>query len=276
MLAALRAPALRDEIRWVEARPVDRAALERVHPPDYLDMLERLDRSGGGALDGDTYLGPRSWEAALASAGAALAAVDAGLARGTAFAVTRPPGHHALASRAMGFCFLNNVALAVRHAQAQGVGRALIVDWDVHHGNGTQAIFEADAAVRFVSMHQYPWYPGTGAADERGAGNLFNVPRPPGLPRATYVRDLLDAVDQAIAGWVPDAWFISAGFDSLAGDPLGGFTLEPGDMAGWVAAFRDRANGRPVIAVLEGGYRLDRLAAGVAATVRAFGTVAPH
>ncbi len=271
VLQALRAPALQEVIRWIEARPADGASLQRVHPPAYLDYLETLDRRGGGALDGDTYLGVRSLEAARASAGVALAAVDAALAAGggTAFAVTRPPGHHALAARAMGFCFFNNVALAVRHAQAAGVRRALIVDWDVHHGNGTQSIFETDPTVRFVSMHQYPWYPGTGAADERGVGNVFNVPQPPGLPRATYVRDLLQAVDQAIADWPPDAWFISAGFDSLAGDPLGGFTLEPEDMAGWVGAFRRRAAGRPLVGVLEGGYRLDRLAAGVAATVAA-------
>jgi len=269
VLDSLHGPALGDAIRWVEARPADRRVLERVHPPAYLDLLERLDRSGGAALDGDTYLGVRTWEAALASAGAALAAVEEAMRGGSAFAVTRPPGHHAMAGRAMGFCFLNNVSLAVRHAQSKGIQRALIVDWDVHHGNGTQAIFEADPSVRFVSMHQYPWYPGTGAADERGVGNVFNVPRPPGLPRASYARDLLAAVDQAIAGWTPDAWFISAGFDSLAGDPLGGFTLEPEDMAGWVMAFRQRADGRPLVAVLEGGYRLERLAAGVVATVRA-------
>lgn len=267
VLQALRAPALKDTICWIEARPADRSALERVHPAAYLDHLEKLDRDGGGALDGDTYLGVRSLEAARASAGAAMAAVDEALRTGSAFAVTRPPGHHALAARAMGFCFFNNVALAVRHAQAAGVDRALIVDWDVHHGNGTQAIFEADPTVRFVSMHQYPWYPGTGAGDERGVGNVFNVPRPPGLPRATYVRDLLQAVDQAISDWTPDAWFISAGFDSLAGDPLGGFTLEPEDMAAWVDAFRQRAGARPMVAVLEGGYRLDRLAAGVTAVV---------
>ena len=118
-------------------------------------------------------------------------------------------------------------------------------------------------------MHQYPWYPGTGAADERGVGNVFNVPRPGGLPRATYVRDLLAAVDEALNGWTPDALLVSAGFDSLAGDPLGEFTLEPEDIATWTAALRARMRGRPVIGVLEGGYRLDLLAAGVRAHVRA-------
>jgi acetoin utilization deacetylase AcuC-like enzyme len=169
----------------------------------------------------------------------------------------------------MGFCFINNVVVAARHAQARGCARVLIVDWDVHHGNGTQALIETDPTIRLVSMHQYPWYPGTGSAVERGVGNVFNVPRPGGLPRATYVRDLLTAVDGALVGWSPDLLLISAGFDSLAGDPLGEFTLEPDDIAQWTAALRERMEGRPVVGVLEGGYRLDLLAAGVSAHVRA-------
>jgi len=145
----------------------------------------------------------------------------------------------------------------------------LIVDWDVHHGNGTQALIEQDPSIRYVSMHQYPWYPGTGAEHERGVGNVFNVPRPPGLPREVYVRDLLAAVDRAIDGWRPDLLLVSAGFDSLIGDSLGGFTLEPEDVAHWTTAFRERVAPAPVVGVLEGGYRLDLLAAGVRAHVRA-------
>jgi acetoin utilization deacetylase AcuC-like enzyme len=240
-----------------------------VHPPSYLDMLEALAERGGGALDVDTFLGPRSLESVLASAGVALAAVELGLTDGRAFGITRPPGHHALAARAMGFCFLNNVVLAARHAQALGCGRVLIADWDVHHGNGTQALVEHDQSIRFVSMHQYPWYPGTGAADERGVGNVFNVPRPGGLPRAVYVRDFLAGVDAALAQWSPDILLVSAGFDSLAGDPLGEFTLEPDDIVHWTEALRERMGTRPVVGVLEGGYRLDLLAAGVVAHVRA-------
>jgi len=169
----------------------------------------------------------------------------------------------------MGFCFVNNVVVAARQAQALGASRVLIVDWDVHHGNGTQALVERDPTIRFVSMHQYPWYPGTGAADERGVGNVFNVPRPPGLPRSQYVADLLEATDAALRDWTPDALLISAGFDSLDGDPLGGFTLLPDDITTWTDALRARMKDRPVIAVLEGGYRLDLLAGGAVALVRA-------
>jgi len=269
VLEALRQPEMASVVQLVEAVPAARAALERVHPGPYLDSLERIAAQGGGALDADTFLGPSSWESVLASAGVALTAVERGIADGTAFGATRPPGHHALATQAMGFCFLNNVVIATRHAQALGCARVLIVDWDVHHGNGTQALVEADSGVRFVSMHQCPWYPGTGAADERGVGNVFNVPRPGGLPRVTYVRDLLTAVDDALAGWRPDALLVSAGFDSLAGDPLGEFTLEPDDIATWTTALRERMRGRPVIGVLEGGYRLDLLAKGVSAHIRA-------
>ena len=269
MLEALRTPVLAPFVSWAQAAPADRSALERVHPAHHLDALEALAASGGGAIDPDTHLGPRSWEAVLASAGVALRAVTEVVHGGTAFAATRPPGHHALAERAMGFCFVNNAVVAARHAQALGAAQVLIVDWDVHHGNGTQALVEADASIRYVSLHQVPWYPGTGAATERGVGNVFNVPRPAGLPRFRYVQDLLTAVDTACSGWTPDLLLISAGFDSLAGDPLGGFPLEPEDITTWTTELRLRLPGCPVVAVLEGGYRLDVLVAGVTALVRA-------
>ena len=269
VLEALRRPELAALISWVAAQPAERSAIERVHPPEYVSMLEKLAERGGGALDADTFLGPRSWESVLAAAGVALSAGEQGIRTGTAFGITRPPGHHALAARAMGFCFLNNVVLAARQAQQLGQHRVLIVDWDVHHGNGTQALVEHDRSIRFVSMHQYPWYPGTGGEDERGVGNVFNIPRPGGLPRAVYARDFLAGVDAALSGWEPDILLISAGFDSLNGDPLGEFTLEPDDITQWTEALRERMGARPVVAVLEGGYRLDLLAAGVVALVRA-------
>lgn len=269
VLDALRDPSLAPRLDARAATPATVEQLLAVHTQGHLDRLIALDARGGGPIDADTFLGPRSWESVLASAGVALDAVTRGLEAGTAFGATRPPGHHALVDRAMGFCFVNNVVVAARHAQSLGKRQVLIIDWDVHHGNGTQALVERDPTIRYVSMHQYPWYPGTGAAHERGVGNVFNVPRDPGLPRATYVRDLLGAVDQACAGWTPDCWLISAGFDSLHGDPLGGFTLEPEDLAGWTIGFRERAGTAPVVAVLEGGYRIDRLAAGVRAVVAA-------
>jgi len=269
VLTALRAPDLTATVEWVEGRPATRDQLERVHSPVYLDALERLAHGGGGALDADTVMSRDSWDAALAAAGVAIGAVEQGIERGSAFGATRPPGHHALAGRAMGFCLINNVVVAARHAQQRGKLRVLIVDWDVHHGNGTQALVERDPSIRYVSMHQYPWYPGTGAVDERGVGNVFNVPRPPGLAREVYVRDLLAAVDAALVGWRPDLLLVSAGFDSLAGDPLGGFTLEPADVVHWTEAFRARVAPAPVVGVLEGGYRLDLLAAGARAHVRA-------
>ena len=267
VLEALRRPELQPHITWIEAAAATRELIERAHPSHYVAMLEALAARGGGALDGDTFMGPRSWESVLASAGVAAHAVEQGMKQGRAFGVTRPPGHHALADRAMGFCFLNNVVIAARHAQALGCARVLIVDWDVHHGNGTQALVERDPSIRFVSMHQYPWYPGTGAADERGVGNVFNVPRPGGLPRAVYVRDFLAAVAAAVDHWTPDMLLISAGFDSLAGDPLGEFTLEPDDITQWTEALRERMGSKPIVGVLEGGYRLDLLAAGVVALV---------
>src|SRR5438552_5913964 len=269
VLAALRAPDLTATIEWVEARPAARDQLERVHSPAYLDTLERLARGGGGALDAGTVMSRDSWNAAAMAAGVAIGAVERGIERGSGFGATRPPGHHALAGRAMGFCLINNVVVAARHAQQLGKPRVLIVDWDVHHGNGTQALVERDPSTRYVSLHQYPWYPGTGAAEERGVGNVFNVPRPGGLPRAVYVRDFLAGVDAALAQWSPDILLVSAGFDSLAGDPLGEFTLQPDDIVQWTEALRGRMGTRPVVGVLEGGYRLDLLAAGVVAFVRA-------
>lgn len=253
-----------------ESPQVSPALLRTVHDPSYLDRLAAFAAAGGGELDADTKMNSASWEAALHSAGGAVAAAEHALEHGTgAFSAGRPPGHHALAGAAMGFCLLGNVVLAARSALARGAERVLIVDWDVHHGNGTQALVEHDPAIRFVSLHQWPWWPGTGAASERGAGNIFNVPRPPGLAPGTYVEDLWSAVEQATRGWPPDLVIVSAGFDAMAGDPLGGFTLEPEHYAELTTRLREAVAPAPVIGVLEGGYIPSRLAEGAAAHIAA-------
>ena len=253
-----------------EAEPAARDSLLAVHPAGYLATLEALHAKGGGALFLDTVMSRDSWPAALGAAGAALAATaHASKGQGHAFAAIRPPGHHALAGKGMGFCLLNNVVIAARQAQSVGLKRVLIIDWDVHHGNGTQALVETDPTIRYVSLHQYPWYPGTGAADERGVGNVFNVPRGPGKPASLYVGDLWAAIVAATDGWSPDLVLISAGFDALAGDPLGGFTLEPQDYAEWTTRLRQHLPTVPIVGLMEGGYVPERLAEGVASHLRA-------
>lgn len=252
------------------AEPAVREALERVHPRHYLDLLARVSAQGGGALDADTMLNAASWEAATGGAGAALATVrHAHEGRGHAFAAIRPPGHHALAGRAMGFCLLANAVIAAREAQALGRERILIVDWDVHHGNGTQSLVEHDPTIRFISLHQWPAYPGTGSASERGAGNVMNLPRPPGLPPERYVSDLRVAIEASTERWTPDLIVVSAGYDSMLGDPLGGFTLEPPHYAELVEALRISAPDAPIAVLLEGGYASARIAEGVVATLHA-------
>jgi acetoin utilization deacetylase AcuC-like enzyme len=252
----------RGRAAWREAPLAERSDVLRVHTAEYLRHLEALDRSGGGVLDPDTAMGPDSLAAALRASGAAIAGAERAMAGdGPVFCPVRPPGHHATPSRAMGFCLLNHVAIAARVALDRlGAARVLIVDWDVHHGNGTADAFRTEPRVRYVSMHQWPYYPGTGTEDDVGVGNLFHVPRPPGLPRERYVADLLAAVDRSLAGFAPDLLLFSAGFDALAGDPLGGFTLEPGDYADLTKGIRARAGGAPTVSVLEGGYDPDRLA----------------
>ncbi|HZN97503.1 MAG TPA: histone deacetylase [Gemmatimonadales bacterium] len=252
-----------------EAAPAARETLLAVHPEPYLASLEAMSARGGGVLFLDTILSRHSWSAALGAAGAVLAAVDQALAEnGSAFAAVRPPGHHALASRGMGFCLINHVVVAARHAQRAGRDRVLIIDWDVHHGNGTQALVETDASIRYVSLHQHPWYPGTGAASERGVGNIFNVPRAPGKPPQLYIGDLWAAIVAATTDWEPDLVLLSAGFDAMAGDPLGGFTLEPEHYTDLTRRLRDRLPGAPVAGLLEGGYVPSRIAEGVVAHLR--------
>ncbi len=254
-------------LREVTGAPLD--SLLRVHSREYLERLAATAAAGGGRLDADTVMNGSSWDAALGSAGAAVAALDSALRGVPAFAAGRPPGHHALAALAMGFCLVANVVVAAREAQARGCGRVLIIDWDVHHGNGTQALVEADPSIRFLSMHQWPHWPFSGAADERGVGNVFNRPMRAGLPPGHYVEALWSGVTLATTDWTPDLLLVSAGFDSMLGDPLGGFTLEPEHYAEWVGRLRTRFPSTPLAAVLEGGYLPSRLADGVVAVVTA-------
>jgi acetoin utilization deacetylase AcuC-like enzyme len=252
-----------------EADPAPLDALRAVHPAEYLEFLRNASQRGGGALDPDTVVNRDSWDAALGSAGSCLAALRSALDGAPAFAAVRPPGHHALADRAMGFCLLANAVIVARAAQRQGREKVLIVDWDVHHGNGTQALMQHDHSLRYVSLHQWPAYPGTGRADERGVGNVFNVPMAPGLPPARYVEALWTTVVRATEGWTPQVVVVSAGFDGMAGDPLGGFTLEPAHYADLTRRIRDRLPDASFVSLLEGGYAPDRLADGVMAHVAA-------
>jgi acetoin utilization deacetylase AcuC-like enzyme len=259
-----------DGVRLVEASAAAREPLLAVHTESYLATLESMSARGGGVLFLDTILNAASWNAVLGATGAVLAAVDhAHAGQGHAFAAIRPPGHHALAGKGMGFCLVNNVVVGARHAQRTGRARVLIIDWDVHHGNGTQALMETDSTLRYVSLHQHPWYPGTGMADERGVGNVFNVPRGPGLAASLYVSDLWAAIVAATTGWDPDMVLVSAGFDAMTGDPLGGFTLEPEHYADLTRRVRERFPRTPIVGLLEGGYTPSRIAEGAMAHIGA-------
>ena len=261
---ALVAAKLPERCVRVPARPATRAELERVHAPEYLDMLERTVAGGGsGWLDPDTFYSDGSWTAALLAAGAAvdlaLAVADGTLDNGAAF--VRPPGHHATRDRAMGFCLLNNVAVAAAALRARQK-RVAIFDWDVHHGNGTEAIFDEEPDVLYCSTHEWPQYPGTGLADYvgtgRGTGATVNVPLPRGTRPEAYLAAYRARIQPAIAAFAPDVILVSAGFDAHVADPLGGLKLDDDT---YETLTRDMLALCPRVAVvLEGGYDLDALA----------------
>jgi acetoin utilization deacetylase AcuC-like enzyme len=266
-----------DAFAALDRREAPRATQEQlalIHPPRFVDaVLRAIPAQGHAALDADTIISPGSGEAALRAAGAVCAAVDAVMAgeAANAFCAVRPPGHHAEPARAMGFCLFNSVAIGAAHARRQGCARVAIVDFDVHHGNGTQAAFGADPAYFYASTHQAPFYPGTGAADEIGAGNIVNVPLPAGAGsarfRAAYERTILPA----LATFRPEFLLISAGFDAHRRDPLAGLELDEDDYS-WVTerlldVAREHAGAR-VVSTLEGGYDLAALATSAAAHVR--------
>ncbi|HEY1496254.1 MAG TPA: histone deacetylase [Candidatus Solibacter sp.] len=264
----------------VDARDATQDELTLCHTAEYLRVARSDVASGRPYLStGDTDITPNSWDVAVRASGGVLNAIDAvlsGAAR-NAFCAVRPPGHHANAGRGMGFCLLNNVAIAARYAQRRhGIGRVVIVDWDVHHGNGTQDIFYRDGSVFFFSSHQWPLYPGTGRADEtgedEGEGTTMNFPFPAGSGR----REILGAVENslvpAMERFRPELVLISAGFDSREGDPLGRFTLNDRDFTDLTRAIMGIAGrhaGNRIVSVLEGGYNLDGLASAATAHVAA-------
>jgi len=248
-----------------------RGDLEQVHDAAYLSAVERLAAAGGGHLDPDTAVNDASFRAAALASGAALAAVDAVIDGEIerAFCGGRPPGHHAERARAMGFCLINHAAVAAAHARRSSAARVAILDWDAHHGNGTQAIFYDDPSVLYVSLHQWPFYPGTGAADQRGAGAgmgaTVNVPVPAGIGEADYL-ELFDQVAlPAVRSFAPDLLIVSAGFDAHRDDPLCSLGLTSGAFARMTESVADIGSGQ--VFVLEGGYDLDALEESVLAVL---------
>ncbi len=241
-----------------------------VHEQAVIAAAKSLAERGGGFLDADTVVSPASFTTALAAAGSAVAAVDEVMTgrHQTALCLVRPPGHHATRERSMGFCLFNNVAVAARHAQAKhGIGRVLIVDWDVHHGNGTQDIFYDVEEVVFYSIHRHPFYPGTGKTGETGTGKglgaTINVPIAAGTPRGAYLAQFRAGLERAAAVAKPELILISAGFDAHVDDPIGGLGLETEDFEVLTRDVRDVAAtycGGRIVSCLEGGYDLAALA----------------
>jgi acetoin utilization deacetylase AcuC-like enzyme len=263
----------------LDRREAPKATIEqiaRMHPRAHVErVLATVPESGLVRLDGDTAMSPGSGEAALRAAGAVCAAVDAVIAgeASNAFCAGRPPGHHAEAETSMGFCLFNSVAVAAAHARAvHGLKRVAVMDFDVHHGNGTQAMFWDEPDLMYASTHQMPLYPGTGSREERGAhGTIINAPLHGGADGETFSAEMTEIILPALDGFAPELLIISAGFDAHVDDPLAGLCFVEEDYA-WVTrelvALADRHAGGRVVSSLEGGYDLDALAASAAAHVR--------
>ena len=278
--------AARNDLGWdrVESSPARREALLRVHPEPYVASIERFVAAGGGALDADTFASPGTWDAALHGAGGAVAAVEAVLRGGAPVAASlhRPPGHHAEAARAMGFCFFNNVAVAAQHALSElGLSRVLIFDWDVHHGNGTNDIFHASRDVLFVSAHESPLYPGSGPAADvgsgDGAGYTVNLPVPGGSGDDVWCSLAEHVTAPLIRAFEPELVLVSAGFDAHADDPLATCRVTDRGFATMAASVRAAAAGvgAPVALVLEGGYDVDALSRSLCEVLEVLGGESP-
>jgi acetoin utilization deacetylase AcuC-like enzyme len=267
------------------ARPAGEEEIQLVHSLAHVEHAAATAGRGPVALDPDTITSPGSYEAARLAAGSLLVVCEAVLAGEVTngFALVRPPGHHAERERAMGFCLFNNVALAAAWLRRRGVGRIAIIDWDLHHGNGTQHLFEADADVLYVSTHQYPFYPGTGAAAEvgvgAGAGRTLNLPFPAGFGDAEYERAFREVVVPVCRQFAPEFVLVSAGFDCDHRDPLGGMVVTPAGFATMARTCLDlaaeTAQGR-LAAVLEGGYDLAAIVEGVDAALAVMQGGAAH
>ena len=273
-LSGIDAAGLGDAVEFRAPRLATVAELERVHAPGYVAQLERFCERGGGDLDPDTFASPGSWDTARRAAGAVLDAVDA-LEAGScdvAFAAGRPPGHHAVPDRAMGFCLVNNVAVAAAKLALDG-HRVAIVDWDVHHGNGTQDIFYDDPNVLYVSTHESPLYPGSGRADETGGPGApmsnLNLPFPAGTRGDVFRRAVDEVIAPVVERFAPDWLFISAGFDAHRNDPLAGLELTSGDYADLATRLQQLAPARRTVVVLEGGYDFEALSLSTGSTLSA-------
>jgi acetoin utilization deacetylase AcuC-like enzyme len=274
-----------------EAPEADLKVLRGVHPASYIDEVRFMSERGGGAFDSDTVASEGTYEAALHAAGGAVALVEAlvGGEASVGFSGLRPPGHHAEPRVAMGFCFFNNVAVAAQHAlDALGLSRVFVLDWDVHHGNGTNDVFSASRDVLFASIHQYPWYPGTGPLSDVGSGDgegfSLNLPVPSGSGEDVWLSMVEHVVVPAAGAFSPELVLVSAGFDAHRSDPLGMCELEAESfawMARWMRSLADSL-GVPVGGVLEGGYDLPALASSCAASLEALrdggepSSVEPH
>ena len=260
-------------MRRVEAEVVDSALLASVHSPAYIEAIERFCASGGGPLDADTVAVEASWDAALRAAGAGPQAIDLLLAdpSATAFLAVRPPGHHALAAQAMGFCLFNNVVVTAAALTARGQ-KVAIIDWDVHHGNGTQALVWHDPDVLYLSTHQHPFYPMTGEVSDRGGpgaeGTIINVPLPAGSAGDVYREITGRIVEPALAAFEPDWILVSAGYDAHEHDPLADLRLESADYGHMAASLTRHVSPNRIISFLEGGYHLSAITESVAETLR--------